>query len=237
MSIYSPKATSDLPNPPQDDDARFADLFCTQIHSIVSQLHQHGKLGPERISNQLFSLAAAVKQLADQYAIDHLSHFPSVAGHTDHNEFFTRFPVSSNSASSVHQEELELRTPLSDLFAKFSPACTADDNHRWLSERPFGNFSLSNIPSAATDPSAAPSLDGTCKPSDLVPPPDVQDFRSSTLVYQTGNGLLAISRLQEGPGEGECEINNTKIQLILIIAMQKRGRKKKKKKKKGLRKE
>jgi hypothetical protein len=42
----------------------------SQIHSLVSQHHQHGKLGPERISNELLDLAAAVKQIAEQYTAD-----------------------------------------------------------------------------------------------------------------------------------------------------------------------
>jgi hypothetical protein len=46
----------------------------SQIHSLVSQHHQHGKLGPERISNELLDLAAAAKQIAEQYTADHLPH-------------------------------------------------------------------------------------------------------------------------------------------------------------------
>ena len=70
MTTYSLKANTDIQDPAQDD-ASFADLICNQIHSLVSQHHQHGKLGPERISNELLDLAAAVKQIAEQYTADH----------------------------------------------------------------------------------------------------------------------------------------------------------------------
>jgi hypothetical protein len=72
MTIHSLKANTDSPDP-TEHDARFEDFIC-KIHSLVSQLHQHGKLSPERISSQLWDLAAAVKHIAEQYAVDRLSH-------------------------------------------------------------------------------------------------------------------------------------------------------------------
>jgi hypothetical protein len=48
----------------------------------------HGKLRPERIANQLWDLAAAVKHIAEQYAVDHLPHSPSAAGHFGPSQIF-----------------------------------------------------------------------------------------------------------------------------------------------------
>jgi hypothetical protein len=45
-------------------------LFVIRVTLFMSQHHQHGKLGPERISNELLDLAAAVKQIAEQYTAD-----------------------------------------------------------------------------------------------------------------------------------------------------------------------
>jgi hypothetical protein len=56
------------------DDASFANLICNQIHAYVSQQHQHGNAGPERMCGQSWDLAGAVKHIAEQYAVDYLSH-------------------------------------------------------------------------------------------------------------------------------------------------------------------
>jgi hypothetical protein len=85
----------------------FADFICNQIHSFVSQLHQHGKLGPEWISNQLWDLTTAVKHIAMQYAVDNLSHSPSAADRTDDDEFLRLFLTSSNLPPSGNQNDLE----------------------------------------------------------------------------------------------------------------------------------
>ena len=119
MTIYSPKANSDLPDPAQDN-ASFADLICNQIHSFVSQQHQHGK--PERISSQLLDLAGAVRHIADQYAVDHLPHFISAAGHADDGVFFDRSLISFNPAPSSDQENPEPSASSFDFFAGSPPA-------------------------------------------------------------------------------------------------------------------
>jgi hypothetical protein len=153
MTTYSLKANTDIQDPAQDD-ASFADLICNQIHSLVSQHHQHGKLGPERTSNELLDLAAAVKHIAEQYTADHLPHSPSAVGHTDDNEFLNLFSIFSSSPSSDNQEDFGPRTPTSDLPTRLSPSCTTDDNHRWLSEQPSNDLTFPCTPSYGTDFSA-----------------------------------------------------------------------------------
>jgi len=48
MAIHDPKANTGLLDPPKDDE-RFMDLICPQIHFLVSQLRQRGRLSPEEI--------------------------------------------------------------------------------------------------------------------------------------------------------------------------------------------
>lgn len=92
MTIHSPNSITASPGP-QDDRARFADSFCKQINSVVSQLHEHGELSPTRISSQLWDLAAAVKHIAEQYTADYFSHSPPAAGHTDSDDSLILSPV------------------------------------------------------------------------------------------------------------------------------------------------
>ena len=80
-------------------------------------------------------------------------------------------PISSNPPTSS-QGNYEPMTPLSYPSARSSPVHTTDDDSRWLSEQPLNNFSFPDVPSHATDSSAFPSHDGTCRPSDLMLPPE-----------------------------------------------------------------
>jgi len=145
MTINIPKANTSFPDPTRDD-GKFADQICTQIHSLVLQLHQHGKLGPERISDQLWDLVTAVKRIAIQYSVNYLSCSPSAADRTNNDRCSHHIPASSNSPFSGDQDNLEPITPLSDLFARPSSVCATDENDRWPLEQPFGNFSLPDTP-------------------------------------------------------------------------------------------
>jgi hypothetical protein len=106
MTIHDLKANTAFPDPIEDDE-RFAALIYSQIHSLISQLHQHRKLRPEHV----------VKLIAQQYADDYLSHSPSSADHPRDDEFANRFSISSNPSYSGNQRDWETWTPLTDLFS------------------------------------------------------------------------------------------------------------------------
>jgi hypothetical protein len=98
----------------------------------------------------LSDLAGAVKHIADQYVVDHLTHSLSAAGHVDNGVFSDCSLVFSNSAPSGDEENPEPSASSFDLFAGSPPAYTTDDNNKWLSEQVSGNFSFPNIPSSMT---------------------------------------------------------------------------------------
>jgi hypothetical protein len=148
--------------------------------TLVSQLHQHGKLHPEQISQRLWDLVDAVKHIAQQYADDHFSHSMSSADHQRDDESTNRSPASSNPPCSGNPGDWESWSPLPDLFSIPLSACTTDGNNRWLSEPPPDNLHLPNPPSNAADPGATLLHDGTCKSSDLIPPPGLHDLRPLT---------------------------------------------------------
>ena len=164
-------------------------MICNLIQPLVSQLHQHGKIEPKRLSNQLWDLAAAVKCIALQYEVDHLTHSQSPADHTYDNDFANHFPVSSNSPSSCNQDS-EPRTPSIDPLARPLPVCTTDYSNRRLPEPQFADLSLPITSSYTTDPPAIPSRHGTCRPSDLMPPPNLHDSQSPTYRSKPGNRVF-----------------------------------------------
>jgi hypothetical protein len=166
----------------------------------VSQLHQEAKLDPEQISNQLWDLVSEVKRIAVQYAVDHLLYYSSAAGRTKRDEFTNGFPVSSNPPTSS-QENYEPRTPLSYPSARSSPVHTTDDDNRWLLEQPLDNFSFPNVPSHATDPSAFLSH-GTCRPSDLMLPPEIHNHQF-TIDRPNPGDSFAIGQLAPYSPSGE----------------------------------
>jgi hypothetical protein len=122
------------------------------------------------------NLVSEVKRITVQYAVDHLSHYSSAASRTKEDEFADGFPVSANPPTSS-QENYEPRTLLSYLSARSSPVHTTDGDSRWLSDQPLESFSFPNVPSHATNPSAFPSHDGTCRPSDLMLAPETHNHQ------------------------------------------------------------
>jgi hypothetical protein len=151
MTIHNPKANIGFSDRIEDEE-RLADLICSQIHCLVSQLHQHGKPHPEQISQRLWDLVDAVKHIAAQYADDHLSHSMSSADHQRDDESTNCSPVSSNRPCSGNLGDWESWSPLPDLFSIPLSACTTDGNNRGLSESLPDNLHFPNPPSNAADP-------------------------------------------------------------------------------------
>jgi hypothetical protein len=52
ITIHDPKTNNDFPNL-TEDNGKLTDFIYFQIHFFISQLHQHGKLHPEQISQRL----------------------------------------------------------------------------------------------------------------------------------------------------------------------------------------
>jgi hypothetical protein len=52
ITIHDPKTNTNFPDP-TEDNRRLTDLIYSQIHFLISQLYQHGKLHPEQISQRL----------------------------------------------------------------------------------------------------------------------------------------------------------------------------------------
>ena len=63
MTIHDPNANTGFPDPTEDEET-LADLICAQIHSLISQLHQRGKLRQEQIGQPLWDPVDAVKHIA-----------------------------------------------------------------------------------------------------------------------------------------------------------------------------
>jgi hypothetical protein len=105
----------------------------------------------------------------------------------------------------IHQppakKNYELRTPLSYPSARSSPVHTTDDDNRWLSEQPLDSFSFPNVPSHATDPSAFLSH-GTCRPSDLMLPPEIHNHQF-TIDRPNPGDSFAIGQLAPYSPSGE----------------------------------
>jgi hypothetical protein len=62
MTTHEPKANTGFPDPTEDEE-RLADLIWSQLDSLISQLHRHGKL-PEEASQCLRDPVVAVKHIA-----------------------------------------------------------------------------------------------------------------------------------------------------------------------------
>jgi hypothetical protein len=79
MITHEPKANTGFPDPTEDEE-RLADLIWSQLDSLVSQLHHHGKLS-EETGQCLWDLVVAVEHIAQQDADDHVSHSMSSTGY------------------------------------------------------------------------------------------------------------------------------------------------------------
>jgi hypothetical protein len=124
----------------------------------------------ERVSlkrtNQSWDVAAGVRHIAPQYAVDHQQLALQMMGDSLTASLF--LPAIKMTWSLGF--DYYVRPCLRDLRQRVQTTIITDD-----SQQSFHSFSLPDIPSLAL---AARSRDGKCKRSDLIPPPDLRDFRS-----------------------------------------------------------
>jgi hypothetical protein len=111
MAHHDPTTNTGFPDPTEDEEG-LVDLIGSQIHSFVSQLHQQGKLRPEQISQRLWDLVDAVKNIAQQYADDYHPHSPSSSEYPRDDGIANHLPLAHHPPAIRMIGDLGLLSPI-----------------------------------------------------------------------------------------------------------------------------